>query len=172
MNQPRPNPRNGWLALTLIAALAGAMLITTHGPALAQWDREADHDERHERRGWDDHDRRHDRRRDVEAGEREMFEHQRFRSEIRVYQSMLELMDQIADIAADPSKAGVMAVMSAEDRFESPRALAEFLEEMADQTEDHTVRRAIAIKLNEIYGDHDQIEPAREQLRKLILNDF
>lgn len=147
-----------------------------------------DEDRRHDEEAWDEA-HRDEAEEDYEAGEgdaedeedfereidremieveRELAHHELFITQIDGFRTMLKLIDDVSAICKDGEKAAILAVMTAEEVFETPRELAEFLEGMVDESQSEAVRRAIRVKLAEIYGDHGHTDRARQQLKRLI----
>ncbi len=97
------------------------------------------------------------------------FEHDEL-EHIDEFHAMLELIETVAEIADDPSKTGVLAVISLEDRVSSEKQYAEILEQLLPKVKDPTVQRGIRLKLGDLYGELEQYEKSREQFKRLILN--
>ena len=59
--------------------------------------------------------------------------------------------------------------MGADDHFEEPAQTITFLERMLKSTKSDKIKRAIHLKLLDLYSKADQTDKAHEQLEKLIV---
>ncbi|WP_432797174.1 hypothetical protein [Poriferisphaera sp. WC338] len=100
--------------------------------------------------------------------EDELDEFELFQGQIDLVQSLLDVVDQVAEIAKKPSLSAVAAVMAAEDYFDEPEEYAAFLNGVLPETKDPTVRRAIYLRLADTYKETDQRDKGLVYLKKLI----
>jgi len=88
---------------------------------------------------------------------------------IKLYRNLLGLIQDFRNIAADPATAGVAAVMGVEDHVPQIEDRIKFLERMLPTVDDAIVRRAIQLKLLELYKNHNAPEEKRtRQLQSLM----
>ncbi|MAE67963.1 MAG: hypothetical protein CMJ18_27225 [Phycisphaeraceae bacterium] len=90
-------------------------------------------------------------------------------SHINLYRNMLGLIQDFRAIAEDASASGVTAVLSVEDHLPRKADQVAFMERMLPNAKDEVIRRAIRIKLAELYKDTDApAEKGIAQLEALI----
>lgn len=124
----------------------------------------ADRDER----GYHDRDDEWTEEMEEEWGEGEFGE---FAGEVELYRELLGLVIDFSEIASDPVRSAVAAVMSIEEHVEAdPAALIQFLEKQLAEVKDPAVQRAIHMKLAEFYAWEDEPGKALENLERLIQN--
>jgi len=89
---------------------------------------------------------------------------------VRLFRGYLDLVQQMTDLASDPSASGVSAVMSAGDilKARSNNDAIAFLADILPSVKDPTVRRAIRLQLVDLYKESNQHDKALEQLKTLI----
>ncbi len=96
------------------------------------------------------------------------FEHAFMNEQIKMFRNLIGLIGDMREVADDPSYAGVMAVMSVEDRVHEHEHAIRFLETMLPNTDDEVVRRAIRIQLADHYKEIERPNESLEQLAILI----
>ncbi len=87
-------------------------------------------------------------------------------AEVEMYSSLLDLIEQYAAIAADKDKAAIAAVLSVDEHLE-PDAARKFLGEMLSANTSQSVKRAIHMKMFDLYDEEDT-ETVKAHLRALI----
>jgi hypothetical protein len=89
---------------------------------------------------------------------------------VRLFRGYLDLVQQMTDLASDPSASGVSAVMSASDilKARSNNDAIAFLANILPSVKDATVQRAIRLQLVDLYKNSNQHDKALEQLKLLI----
>ena len=75
--------------------------------------------------------------------------------QLGLLEQMYMVVDETTCVAKDPVKSAVMAVLKAEEYFEKPIDYADFLENVFLDSKSRSVRRAIRLKLLDIYSDPD-----------------
>ncbi|MEM9916327.1 MAG: hypothetical protein AAF911_15335 [Planctomycetota bacterium] len=159
-NSPDRSSSSIWLsrwALLLALLLAGGILTASVAPTVWADDEREQRDE-----DFDDEDD------EDEYWEEEEEELEWFMIEVGLYSELLELVLTYEEIANDPGKAGVAAVMAVEEHVQEASEAAALFEEMLPQVTNPTVERAIRLKLVDVYGEMDQPEKSIEQLKLLI----
>lgn len=101
-------------------------------------------------------------------GQNASIEHAFMNEQIKLFRNLIGLIGDMREVADDPSYAGVMAVMSVEDRVHEHEHAIRFLETMLPHTEDEVVRRAIRIQLADHYKEIERPNESLEQLAILI----
>ncbi|QDU34195.1 hypothetical protein KS4_22580 [Poriferisphaera corsica] len=90
---------------------------------------------------------------------------------LKVGQMYLNIVDQYTEVADDQDKASVSAILGSEKLFDTQEAYAAYLEHCLPDAPNDTVKRAIQMKLTEIYGKSDDPqmkEKATDIVHKLI----
>lgn len=139
-----------WAALLTLLLACG---LVTSSIAPAAW--ADDHEEREE----------HDEDEDWEEEGEEL---EWFMVEVELYGQLLDLVLTFEDIVAEESTAAIAAVMAVEEHIEDPAERAAFFEEMLNESKHSTVKRAIRLKLVDVYAELQQPEKVLEQLKALI----
>lgn len=91
--------------------------------------------------------------------------------QLSMFSQLLNLVNQVADLAKDPTASGVAAVFTAKDTIGEPKATAEFLETMLKKAENPSVIRALHMQLADIYKNMGQKDKALDHLAVLITAD-
>ncbi|QQE12255.1 hypothetical protein JD969_01915 [Planctomycetota bacterium] len=92
---------------------------------------------------------------------------------LRVASQLMDLVDQYADIADDSDRAAVAAILGADHYFKNNEDYIAFLEKNLSSSDNNTIRRAIQMKLAELYGkSSDEATRAKslDMLQNLIDN--
>lgn len=157
------------LPLFLVAVLIawGGMSMMPVSPAFAEeedeeiefMEDEEDHDEDEEH----EHEEFHE-----EHLERELAGFELYFAELEAVTRILDVVQQMTEIAKDPDSSAIAAVLAVND-FEEEREQADFLQSVLDQATSETVKRAIRLRLIDVYKHTDQIDKAAEQARLLIV---
>jgi len=84
-----------------------------------------------------------------------------------MYEQLVGLIGGMNEIHESPSASAEMAIMGIDDHL-GLEERAEFLEEMLDDAEDPTVRRAIRTKLIDTYKELGNTDEALEHIEALI----
>ena len=90
-------------------------------------------------------------------------------SELEFSLGRLKVVNELVSIADNPTGAASFAIMHITEFMEPEEAIA-FLEGIAKEAANPSVRRLTAIKLAELYAHTEQPEQAAQQLRQLILD--
>jgi predicted negative regulator of RcsB-dependent stress response len=82
----------------------------------------------------------------------------------------LELVDRYSQMAQDPTKAGVAAVVTAGDilKAKGNDAAIEYFTKLLPDVKDPSIQRAIRIQLADLYKASGQADKALEQLKELM----
>lgn len=153
-----------WAALLTLLIACG---VVTTSVAPTAWAAEDDDREAFED---DDMDDDEDEDWDEEDWEEEIEEFEWYLTELEMYGQLLELVLTYDEIASDPGTAGVAAVMAVEEHVEEASEAAALFEEVLPSVTNPKVKRAIRLKLVDVYGDMDQPKKSLEQLKLLITN--
>ncbi len=92
--------------------------------------------------------------------------------QLKLFDSLINLITRYRDLSADPATAGVAAVFAVEDHMPDARERITYFQKMLEKVKNATVERAIRLKLVDLYkgtGEHDK---ALAQLEKLMTNDL
>ncbi|QDU34194.1 hypothetical protein KS4_22570 [Poriferisphaera corsica] len=85
---------------------------------------------------------------------------------------MFDVADQYSTVAESPTKSAIMAVLMAEDSFESPGEYAAFLEGLLPEVDSTAVSRAIRLRIADIVKEdmtEASMKKSRTYLKDLIL---
>ena len=91
-----------------------------------------------------------------------------FEGKIGEMRSLVCLFEDLGRVAGNASTAGVAAVFAANEQFKNNEDAIAFYEKVLPQTNDLTVRRAIRIKLIDLYKKAGEHEKATANLETLI----
>jgi hypothetical protein len=82
----------------------------------------------------------------------------------------LDLVDRYANVAGDPTRAGVAAVVQTTDilRPRGPAAVIEHFEKLLPEVKNEAVARAIRLQLVDLYRQTQQVDKAVSELSGLI----
>lgn len=158
-------PERSLLAL-IVAIVAGLGIALPAPPA---WADDA-HDETREHREHDDHDDNNDHD-EHEEDEDHFDEMEYFVLELETYGRLLDLVHSFAEVAESPGRSGVAAVMAVEEHAGEPEEIVDFFESILDDVENEVVKRAIRLKLVDMYAEIGNREAALDQLRMLITTE-
>ena len=89
--------------------------------------------------------------------------------QLAMFQSIFDLINQYTAVVDNPTACSVAAIMSIDDHVSSPEEAVKLLESTLQSTTSDKVRRAIRLKLLELYSKAGQTGNAHEMLRKLIV---
>lgn len=109
----------------------------------------------------DDHDEE-----DWEEWGEEYEEYAMWMGEMEIYSTLLELIEQYTVIATDGEKAAIAAVLAVDEHLEPDQA-RKFLGEMLAASPKASVKRAIHMKMLDLYDEQDT-ESVKQHLRALI----
>ncbi len=87
---------------------------------------------------------------------------------IKMFHVIMDLVQTSAEVADSETASGVAAVFAIEDYLGNGEEAIEFFEERVDETESDAIRRAVRIKLSELYEQNGRSDDAVEQLAILI----
>lgn len=90
---------------------------------------------------------------------------------VRLFRGYLDLVQQMTELAKDPSASGVSAVLTASDilKARSNNDAIAFFADILPQVKDETIKRAIQLQLVDLYKKSNQHDKALEQLKTLIV---
>ena len=109
----------------------------------------------------DDHDHEdHDEDGDDEDDD----DHEEFEEEMME----MEMMHQIFEVTEDASRTSFFAIMLIDEVMEEEQA-AELLQECLKETDSDKTKRAIRLKLTELYAEMDDQDAVRKHLKALII---
>ena len=183
LNTP-PTPRKSLGLLAVCLTLLAAVMFMSPAPVLAEGESsDQKSGETHER--WEDADRvrvsfwgkdgdgeddddEEDYDDDEDWDEEE--EHlEWFLAEIEVYESLMELVFTMTEVASKEETAAVAAIMAVEEHAEGPEEIAEFFTGVLPEVTNPVVERAIRLQLIDTYAELEDREKVIEQLRALIV---
>ena len=123
--------------------------------------------ENHHDHDHDDHDDDEDED-EHEEFEEEMIEMEMERMEAESEMMEMEMMQRIFEVTEDASRTSFFAIMHVDDAMEEEQAV-ELLQECMKETKSDKAKRAMRIKLVEIYAEMDNQDAVREHMKALIL---
>ena len=91
-----------------------------------------------------------------------------FDSKLGAMHNLIVVIEDFARVSSNASTSGVAAVLAANDQFKNNEDAIAFYEKVLPQADDATVKRAIRIKLIELYKKSGDREKANANLEKLI----
>jgi len=91
--------------------------------------------------------------------------------QIGMFRNLIGLIHDMARVAEDPTAAGVAAVYGIEDHLGKGERSIAFLEDVLADTKNPAIKRAVRLKLSDLYKHTGNTEKAVEQLRLLIVSD-
>jgi len=125
-----------------------------------------DHDDHdHDDHDHEDHDHDED---DDEELEEEMIEMEMERMEVESEMMQMEMLQRIYEVTEDAGRTTFFATMMIDDAMEEEQAV-ELLQECLKETNSDKTKRAIRIKLVELFAEMDNQEGVREHMKALIL---
>ena len=127
-----------------------------------------DHEDDHDDHDHDDHDDDEDEDEHEEFEEEEMIEMEMERMEAESEMMEMEMMQRIFEVTEDASRTSFFAIMLVDDAMEEEQAV-ELLQECMKETKSDKAKRAMRIKLVEIYAEMDNQDAVREHMKALIL---
>lgn len=89
--------------------------------------------------------------------------------QMALFQSIFDLINQYTAIVDNPTACSVAVIMSIEDNTSSPQDAIKILENALQSTTSDKVRRAIRMKLMELYKKSGQTAQTQEMIRQLIM---
>ncbi|HAI13920.1 MAG TPA: hypothetical protein DCM28_19610 [Phycisphaerales bacterium] len=89
--------------------------------------------------------------------------------QLALFQSIFDLINQYTAVVDNPTACSVAAIMSIDDHVSTPEESIKLLESTLQSATNDKVRRAIRLKLLELYSKVGQKGNAHEMLRKLII---
>ena len=89
---------------------------------------------------------------------------------VELFKDYISLIDEFADVAKDQSSSGVAAVVYAEDvlKAKKPQDAIDWFNQILPEVKDPVVKRAVRLRLAELYRTTNQPDKALEQLRVLM----
>ncbi|MEM0914678.1 MAG: hypothetical protein AAGB29_07050 [Planctomycetota bacterium] len=162
------------LAAVLLAW--GAISLIPAPSALAQSDEEDDDriefteregdDDDHD--GDDEYDEEEDYDDFAEEIERELAGFEMYFAELEAVTRIMDVVQQVTEIAKDPDAAAIAGILAVNEHHEEDEQLV-FLESVLDEAASPTIKRAIRMRLIDVYKHNDQFDKAAEQARLLII---
>lgn len=166
---PLPLRRDLTLLLAALLLAWGAMSLMPASPAFAQDEDDEDRIEFMERA--DDEDEEGEEGDEYEEYEedfeRELAGFEMFFAELEAVTRVMDVVQQMTEIAKDPDAAAIAAVIAVND-YHDEEEQAEFLESVLAEAGSETVKRAIRMRLIDVYKHSDRFDQAAEQARLLI----
>jgi hypothetical protein len=91
---------------------------------------------------------------------------------VRLFRGYLDLVQQMTDLAKDPSASGVSAVLTASDilKARSNNEAVAFFADILPTVKDPVIQRAIRLQLVDLYKNSNQHDKALVELKTLIVS--